>query len=387
MSAEKLEQPAPGGQVDEEFEERAGILEFDAKYSRKDAEREARRLHSKQSRPTPRFSAESFLAEDLPPKEALIENLVYRRDQIALAGRRLYGKTGFQLGLAIALSLGLPEFLNHPIKRKCHVMGFFLEDDAREIQDRLKRMLLGCGHDSSELGNRLTVVTRQDFMKARIAISISDTKFEKFVDDRCREHKPELVIFDNLAQMVQGDYSNSKIIHKLAQFSWNLTHNYNTAVLVSARPKKRTNNQHASPTLRDDPESFFEEVMGSSHFVNSFGSLWGLERDAESDETIFVGGVQRYLGQQSLTVLAKNDDDWFEVIDEPARNLKLACNTNTRERAWKLLPNTAFSFMEGFDAVKTVMKSKSTFHYWLNNSLVRLNLVEIQSNDPYQKKV
>lgn len=385
MSA--LKQTQPSDQDDEEVEERAAILEFEAGYNRKDAEQEARQSHSQQSQPAQRFSAERFLAEDLPPKEALIENLVYRRDQIALAGRRRHGKTGFQLGLAITLSLGLPEFLKYPIRRKCNVAGFFLEDDAREIQDRLKRMLRGCGHDSSALGNRFMVITRQDFMKARIPISISDTKFEKFVGDRFREHKPELAIFDNLAQMVQGDYSNSKVIHKLAQFSWNLTHKHNTAVLVSAHPKKRTNNQHASPTLRDDPEGFFEEVMGSSHFVNSFGSLWGLERDADSDETIFVGGVQRYLGQQSLTVLTKNDDDWFEVVDEPACNLKLACNTNSRKKAWKLLPDTPFSFTEGFDAVKTVMKSKSTFHYWLNNSLVRLNLVEVQSNDHYQKKV
>lgn len=90
---------------------------------------------------------------------------------------------------------------------------------------------------------------------------------------------------------------------------------------------------------------------------------------------------------KALRYSQKNDDDWFEVIDEPARNLKLACNTNARQKAWKLLPDTAFSFMEGFDAVKTVMKSKSTFHYWLHNSLVRLNLIEVQSNDRYQKRV
>ena len=63
--------------------------------------------------------------------------------------------------------------------------------------------------------------------------------------------------------------------------------------MFAAHPRNR--GQNALQPLAKDRDAFFEQVMGSSHLINSTGSLWGLER--EGDTTVFVGGRQRANGQ------------------------------------------------------------------------------------------
>src|SRR5262249_60346667 len=58
---------------------------------------------------------EDFLEKDLPPKEPLIEGVLYRRDTISLVGRRRHGKTTLIGNLSLALSLPLSDFLGYSI--------------------------------------------------------------------------------------------------------------------------------------------------------------------------------------------------------------------------------------------------------------------------------
>ena len=76
----------------------------------------------------------------LPPKEPLIEEVLYRRDRISLTGRRRNGKTTLLHNLALAAAAGLPNYLAYRIPRPFSVLSFYLEDDARELQDKLGRM-------------------------------------------------------------------------------------------------------------------------------------------------------------------------------------------------------------------------------------------------------
>src|SRR5262249_35887686 len=136
--------------------------------------------------------------------------------------------------------------------------------------------------------------------------------------------------------------------------------------------------------LSENSEAFFEEVMGSSHFVNTCGSLWGLERDLKTDRTIFLGGTQRFTGQQSLSTLTNGENDWFEVLDEVDLNFDHACNTAQRRQAFKLLPNEGFTRAEAERSVKSVLKSSSTFHAWWTQ-LVRLKLVIANNEGKFMK--
>jgi hypothetical protein len=318
-------------------------------------------------------TAEKFLNRAIPPKEALVEGLLYRRDLVCFAGRRRHGKTTILSGLAMALTIPKTEFLGYEITAPRRVAVFFLEDDAGELQNKLGRLLKG-----QEPPARLAVYTRSDFQHEGIPISAEEPRFVKKVQQICIAHKADLVVFDNLAHLIGADYSNSKKIHSLMDLVFRLSSDLNAAVLIAAHPRKRSGeptgflNPSAGCSLRNDPEAFFENVMGSSHFVNSCGSLWGIERDTTTNRTDFLGGAQRFTGEESRMVLEQDEDGWMHVIDDVAFNLPIGVNTTPRQKAWGLLPDR-FSFLEGERLVAEALK-RTGYNNWIN-LLKRLRLI------------
>jgi hypothetical protein len=326
---------------------------------------------------------ERFLEQDIPIKEPLIDGLLYRRDVVALAGRRRNGKTTFIGNLALSLTLPRHDFLEYPLQTHARVLVFYLEDDAGELQIKLRRM------SKEELPHeRLALYTRDDFYREKIPIDVRQSQCTKFILARCKAHRPDIIVLDNLSHLIGANYNDPKLIHTLMQFVWQLTKDFNAAVIIAAHPRKRDNKTDslgfkAGMSLRSDPEGFFEEVMGSSHFVNSCGSLWGIERDPKTDRTDFLGGAQRFTGQQSLMVLEKDEKDWLYRLDDLEVNLPLALNTPKRKAAWELLPSGGCSYLEAERAAKPVMKSASTFHAWFE-FCKRLGVI-VLDGDKYRK--
>lgn len=124
--------------------------------------------------------------------------------------------------------------------------------------------------------------------------------------------------------------------------------------------------------------------MGSSHFINSMGSLWGIERDEEIGRSYFLGGTQRLTGTQAAAQLELNDSGWFEVVSEFDTNFGLAVNTEKRRLAWSLLPGGRFTYMEGVNATKPALKSQGSFNPWWRE-LLRLGLVVPCADGKYVK--
>lgn len=330
-------------------------------------------------------TAEFFLQRTFPPKEPLIAGLLNRRDTAAFAGRRRHGKTTFLAGLATAASIHLPHFLGYAIPQASRVLIFFLEDDAGEIQAKLRDLMNG-----ADSGGRLAVYTREDFQREATPIDLSIPRFRDRVTQICGAHRPDIVIFDNMAHLVGADYNNAKKIHDLANFSYKIASGFNAAVVIAAHPRKRGSEPDPffggkTASLRLDSEAFFENVMGSSHFINSCGSLWGIERDIKTNQTTFLGGTQRANGQEMILTLEKRLDGRFYVLDDFQTNLPLALNTEVRKRAWDLLPAGDFTYSEAERAVKSVMKSSSTFNEWFNQ-MRQLNVVSVGSSEGTYRK-
>jgi hypothetical protein len=63
-----------------------------------------------------------------------------------------------------------------------------------------------------------------------------------------------------------------------------------------------------------------------------------------------------------------DDDGHFQVVSDVALNLSLACNTDQRRKAWKLLPDPpmAFGYREGHKLVETALKSSSSYYAWMD---------------------
>jgi len=223
------------------------------------------------------LSAEEFRYMVLPEKEPLIEGLLYRRDLVCFAGRRRSGKTSVLLQLGCSLTTwALQEFLGYPISRQRRALFYLLEDDRRELQDRLNRMLLSLGQ-GGETDGRLLIRTKDDFHLNDVPIGIDKPQFKNVIIEDCKEHRPDLIVFDNLGFLIGADYGDPTLTHRYIQFSTALSQQFDSAIVTAAHPRKQSTVRQPI-TLDKDRDMFFEEVMGPSHFVNSCGSLWGIER-------------------------------------------------------------------------------------------------------------
>jgi hypothetical protein len=315
-----------------------------------------------------------FLNKPLPKKEPLVDGLIYRRDNCILVGRRRHGKTTLVSNLVLALTLPKPAFLGYPIPEPRRVVIFYLEDDPAELQEKLKLQSA-----NGNTADRLHLFTKENVFAAGARTSAGDLDFLHFVEGKCAEAKPDLVVFDNLSHLLEGDYSNAQRVHKLVLFAYRLNTIFNVAVVFLAHPRKQG---EFKTSLTYDTEQFFEEVLGSSHSINSTGTLWGMQRNGEV--THFVGGAQRYTGEQGATALDYNKDTgWFEVKDDFAVNLPLVVNSDKRRNAWSAFPGS-FTYSEARDAAKPHLKSEGSFTpFW--NELKQKKLVCSDDGEHYQK--
>ncbi len=312
--------------------------------------------------PIQAWTAEEFNARVFPPKEPLIERLLHRRDLVALGARRRGGKTSFITNIAVALGLPMPDFLGYKIPEARRSLLFILEDDPGEYQEKLRKMIGG-----RDTGGRIKIVTRRDFLEKKISIDVNEPMFQSAVFYWVKEHLPDLIVFDNLAQIIAAEYNDPKRVHELTQFCFLLATACGAAIILPAHPKKEDPNNRRS--LVNDADAFFESIMGSSHFINSTGSLWGLERQPHLDRSAFLGGRQRVEGNQGASFLGMADDGWFYLLDEAQGNAPLVLNTPNRKDAWALLPDppASFGYNEGEHLVKPAMRSGSTYNAWMRD--------------------
>ena len=56
--------------------------------------------------------------------------------------------------------------------------------------------------------------------------------------------------------------------------------------VVTAIHPKKDDQALGQVDLSERPNDFFENFMGSSHFINSTGSLWGLQRKEKEDYSL-----------------------------------------------------------------------------------------------------
>jgi hypothetical protein len=310
--------------------------------------------------PLKAWSAEDYIARSFPPKEPLLKGLLHRRDMVALGARRRHGKTSLITNIAVAGAVPLPEFLGYEIPKAFRSLLFILEDDPGEYQEKLRRVI-----GSQATGERIRIVNREAFYHEHIPIDARERKFQAAVEYWAAEHKPDLIVFDNLAQIIAAEYNDPTRVHELTCFCYALASDHNAAIILAAHPKKEDPKDPV--ILLNSPDAFFESIMGTSHFINSTGSLWGLERQVEHDRSVFVGGRQRGDGHQGGSFVAMDDDGWFYLLNEAERNLELVLNTSHRRKAWGMLPDTptTFGYREGESLVRSVMRSGSTYTVWM----------------------
>jgi CheY-like chemotaxis protein len=251
------------------------------------------------------WTGEEFIGREFPPKEPLIEGLLHRRDLVCLAARRRNGKTSILTDLAVSLAVPVKDFIGYIIPEPRRSLLLVLEDDPGEYQEKLRKVI---GDRNTE--GRIRIITRDDFFEAGLPIDVREEGFREAVRKWAKKHKPDLIVIDNLAHVIDAEYNESKRVHELMKFCYQLAKDSNAAIILAAHPRK--DNGEDPVSLRQSPTLFFEAVMGSSHFINSTGSLWGLERPEREEYSVFLGGLQRGNGQQQTCFLTMDDQGRFE---------------------------------------------------------------------------
>ncbi len=369
-----------------------GIVDFDAERAARRAvtqqprrPRPSRRkitaqtLQSDQQNAQGAHTLTAFLSKAFPPKEPLAAGLLNRRDLVALGARRRNGKTTFLIQLALDLAAGEPQFLGYDINAPRRSLLFLLEDDPLELQEKMRRQL-----NARDVGDRVAVYTREDFFHAGIPTDAGVAEFRQFIQDQAAQHRPDLIVLDNLAYLVDADYGDSTKIHHLGKFVYALARDFNTAVIIAAHPRKQSSNEDHSVHLEDgDGTPFFESIMGSSHFINSMGSLWGMERQEE--RCLFLGGRQRGDGYQQRAYLELDDRNCFQVVADATIQREHVLNTSARLAAWDHLPQV-FGFNDGRKSTERDLKARRTYSEWIAQC-VRLGVLRKNTEGKYEKVV
>lgn len=332
-----------------------------------------------------------FQNKQLPPKTPLIDGILYKRDRISLTGRRRHGKTTLISNIALAGALGHTEYLGFKIPQPFNSIVFYLEDDDRELQDKFHKMLKGKSQPTS-----FHLYTRSDFLKWKIRVGFN-VRFKNEVKRLCKNAHPDLIIFDNLAHLTGGDYNNPTLIHEVMEFAFELAEEFDAAVLVAAHPRKGAKvNPSDKLSLKNDPEAFCEECMGSSHFINSTGSLWGIERDTKTNLSHIFLGAQRISSSYGQVTLAENDKfDWFKLVTDYDACVELVMNTDQRREAWAALPDLIGTYNGAFKLLSTpdpntrkkIMGSKTTFQtFWDELKRQKLIVEEPAGSSKFEKR-
>ena len=304
-------------------------------------------------------TAEQFLERKYPTKEPLLDGLLHRRDMVAFGARRRHGKTTLLTNIAVALAANVDQFLGYKIPERRRSLLLMLEDDPGEYQGVL-RGLAG----ERALEQHLRVLTREDFFNEDVPIDAKHPRFQDVVRYNAGLHAPDVIVFDNLAQIINAEYNDPTRVQALMKFCYELARGFDAAVILAAHPRKEGDEKLS---LKDDPERFFEAIMGSSHFINSTGSLWGLERHDSQGYSVFLGGRQRGEGAHGVSHIRKGDSGWFELIDSAESNLRLVVHTPLRAGAWRALPGhpQTFGYREGQDIVKAAGMATGTYASWM----------------------
>src|ERR1700731_1053495 len=227
-------------------------------------------------------SLKPFLETSFPETETFVEEMLYRRDLVAIQGRRREGKTTLIMQLALSLTVDPSvNFLGKKIIKPRRVLAYLLEDDAKQLQDRFKRMLTSNKDEDDEWKEylneegRLLIRTKDDFVQGGIQRNALSNEFRAAVEEDIAASKPDVVIFANLGVLIGADYTDHTKIADFTRFIEHLSSKYDCAV-ITATPLRKIDRNKPTNIVKDG-DSFFEEAMGSSHFMNSCGSMWGLQ--------------------------------------------------------------------------------------------------------------
>lgn len=290
------------------------------------------------------WDASTFSSRIVPPLDALVGDILHKQEVVALVARRRSGKTSLLTSLAVAGYVGARNWLDFAIPRPFTTLYVYLEDREWNVQQKLKGLI---GNKSPAEGGRFKLLTRGDLTHVGWSIGNKETPFMGFLRAAVDRFRPEVVVIDNTRIVLEGDFNKPDRVHALMSYCDGLAERYGCAVILPSHPRKYQQGDSGQKVkLTEDSEAFFEEVLGSSVFLNAASNLWGMERDYKTGFTTVVLGAQRATGDEVLMTLNYREQDQRFEVARGEQNLLMLLTSDKKKAAWNKLP-LSFTWTEG----------------------------------------
>jgi hypothetical protein len=171
------------------------------------------------------WTMEELMRQHFPRLRFIVEGLIPEEGLVMFGGFMKLGKSYLTLQLSTAVGSGSPVFGRETMKRR--VLYFALEDGARRLRTRLREQRAPAADIVFELD----------------LAPLETSRGKEVFTEKVRQHKPGLIVIDNLARAKTGktDEDKSKdmadLVHWLQAFA--LTHKV-AIVVIHHHPKKGT---------------------------------------------------------------------------------------------------------------------------------------------------
>ncbi|MBW9116623.1 AAA family ATPase [Rhizobium cauense] len=199
------------------------------------------------------IAASSFKGRPIPAREFIDGFEFFPVNEVSyLAGMGAVGKTTLALQLAAAVAIPatvaqVTHFLGRPVNRRGPVMFYSSEDDEYECQRKLEDIAAAECFDIGHLSKLLVYdhAARLDkaLLESRKQRDLTETPIFKALMAEVERHRPELVILDNKAQIVDADELQRGIATKVGNILGHYAKLHGTTFVILAHPSLTGINQ------------------------------------------------------------------------------------------------------------------------------------------------
>lgn len=164
-------------------------------------------------------------ARDGPPPAFLFDGFMIDGEITQATGDGGSGKTTVALALAGAAAGGYAAFDRFASHRQGPVMVVSEEDGAGVIANRLEALCAGHGWDREGVMGSVHIL-------ARAGARLTSREWQEHILEAAREIEPVLIVFDPLAELIDGDENSNSDARPAIRYLRKLTEEIGVAVLV-----------------------------------------------------------------------------------------------------------------------------------------------------------
>jgi hypothetical protein len=163
-------------------------------------EREAEKVKLPMESIIPPMELDEFLAIEDPPDDWVIRRCLARGDRVIWTSAEGAGKSELQMQLAICAASGIHPFYGGSARR-VRVLVVDLENPDKPLRARLRRLRKIAGADYR---GGLAIEPR------RQGLNLRDPRDFRWLDEKCEQHQPELLVIGPLYKMFRARGNESK---------------------------------------------------------------------------------------------------------------------------------------------------------------------------------